>query len=87
MRAVVEQYSDSDQIPPIRIVLVRGDEDLTIKIADEGGGIPRSDMPHVFTYLYTTAKLPDSLSEDAYNTDINHAPLAGFGYGLPLSRL
>eukprot|EP01134_Creolimax_fragrantissima_P000090 CFRG0090T1 len=87
MRAVVEQYGDDDNIPPIKIVLVKGNEDLTIKIADEGGGIPRSDMPHVFTYLYTTAKLPDSLSEDAYNTDINHAPLAGFGYGLPLSRL
>eukprot|EP00123_Amoebidium_parasiticum_P009183 comp19310_c0_seq1/m.22178 comp19310_c0_seq1/g.22178 ORF comp19310_c0_seq1/g.22178 comp19310_c0_seq1/m.22178 type:complete len:461 (-) comp19310_c0_seq1:99-1481(-) len=87
MRAVVEYMPEDAPLSPIKVVLVKGDEDLTIKISDEGGGIPRSDMPHVFTYLYTTAQLPDTLTEDAARTDMNHAPLAGFGYGLPLSRL
>ena len=57
-----------------------------MKISDEGGGIPRSGMPKVWTYLYTTAKLPASTEDDEMQSDFK-APLAGFGYGLPISRL
>eukprot|EP00124_Ichthyophonus_hoferi_P001408 Ihof_evm11s72 gene=Ihof_evmTU11s72 len=87
MRAIVEYTPEDEALSAVKVVLVIGDEDLTIKISDEGGGISRSDMPHVFTYLYTTAHLPESLTEDDLRKDMNHAPLAGFGYGLPLSRL
>ena len=53
----------------------------------EGGGIARSGLPRIWTYLYSTAKspLPD-LDPDA-STDAAPAVLAGYGYGLPLSRL
>lgn len=110
---------------------------MVIKISDEGGGIKRSDMNKVWSYLYTTADVSStSLSEriqeikdqvaaensrsgssstDSSGTDTqetplevaahffpgshgykspNHvkddeqvaAPMAGLGYGLPLSR-
>eukprot|EP01137_Pigoraptor_chileana_P002856 Opistho-2@42295 len=86
MRAVVEHHGpDAVRYPKMRVVLAKGEEDLTIKVSDEGGGIPRSGMSQIFTYLYTTAT-PPPLEGDA-STDMNHAPLAGFGYGLPLSRL
>jgi pyruvate dehydrogenase kinase 2/3/4 len=44
LRAVVERYGveNEDNYPPIRVVVVEGKEDITIKISDEGGGIPRS---------------------------------------------
>jgi pyruvate dehydrogenase kinase 2/3/4 len=43
LRAVVERYGveNEDHYPPIRVVVVEGQEDITIKISDEGGGIPR----------------------------------------------
>eukprot|EP01136_Pigoraptor_vietnamica_P044353 Opistho-1_new@20993 len=86
MRAVVEHHGpDAVRYPKVRVVLAKGEEDLTIKVSDEGGGIPRSGMSQIFTYLYTTAT-PPPIEGDA-STDMNHAPLAGFGYGLPLSRL
>ena len=62
-------------------------QDVTIKVSDEGGGIPRSGMPRVWTYMYTTAKLPPAILDDDYMQGDFKAPLAGFGYGLPLSRL
>ena len=31
---------------------------MTIKVSDEGGGIPRSGMPNIWTYLYSTANHP-----------------------------
>ncbi|KJE91574.1 pyruvate DeHydogenase Kinase family member [Capsaspora owczarzaki ATCC 30864] len=86
MRAVVEHHGpDATTLPKVRVRIMKGEEDLTIKISDEGGGIPRSGMPHLFTYFYTTASPPEL--EANSSADMNHAPLAGFGYGLPLSRL
>ncbi|KAG6490212.1 hypothetical protein ZIOFF_051497 [Zingiber officinale] len=34
------------------------EEDDEEEISDEGGGIPRSGLPKIFTYLYSTAKNP-----------------------------
>ena len=84
MRAVVERNIDkTEEFPEIKLVVAEGTEDLTIKISDEGGGIPRSGIPLIWSYLYTTASplLEVDSSVDA------RTPLAGFGYGLPLSRL
>lgn len=43
LRAVVERYGveNEDHYPPIKVIVVEGQEDITIKISDEGGGIPR----------------------------------------------
>lgn len=81
MRAVVEYYgTDCESYPPLNVLLCRGKEDLTIKLSDKGGGIPRSHTELLFQYMYSTAPQPS-------NSGLNSAPLAGYGYGLPLSRL
>ena len=63
----------------IQVLLAKGHNDLTIKISDQGGGIPRHVTDRLFKYLYSTAPRPSMTP--------NKAPLAGYGYGLPLSRL
>ena len=50
------------------------------QISDRGGGIPRSLSDVLFHYMYSTAPQPSA-------SGLNTAPLAGYGYGLPLSRL
>ena len=65
--------------------MVEGKEDITIKISDEGGGVPRSAMPLLWTYMYTTMENPQ-IAADFDASDFK-APMAGFGYGLPLARL
>eukprot|EP00899_Mesostigma_viride_P012908 jgi/Mesvir1/21618/Mv04041-RA.1 len=86
LRAVQERFQHtSAEPPPIRVIVANGDEDVTVKISDEGGGIPRSGMPKIWTYLYSTAHaLPSNV--DLETTELP-ALLAGYGYGLPLSRL
>lgn len=82
LRAVQERFMNSDKhAPPVRIIVADGAEDVTIKISDEGGGIPRSGLPRIFTYLYSTAEHPPDL--DGHNG----VTMAGYGYGLPISRL
>jgi pyruvate dehydrogenase kinase 2/3/4 len=87
LRAVVERYGPDreDHLPPIKVIVVEGKEDITIKISDEGGGIPRSAIPLIWTYMYTTME-GQNLDQDFQASDFR-APMAGFGYGLPLSRL
>lgn len=87
LRAVVETHGqDSDDFPPVKLIVAEGKEDITIKISDEGGGIPRSAIPLVWTYMYTTVDKTPDIDPDFDKTDFQ-APLAGFGYGLPISRL
>ncbi|CAL8071188.1 unnamed protein product [Calicophoron daubneyi] len=89
MRAVVETHSKADTLPPVKVLVSAGLENVTFKISDLGGGIPRSEMSLVFNYTYTTARGGDRLQHES--ADLSHeegnAPLAGYGYGLPLSRL
>jgi pyruvate dehydrogenase kinase 2/3/4 len=105
--------------PPIKVIVVEGNEDITIKISDEGGGIPRSAIPLIWTYMYvnpmtlrerssngcigtrrwklriSTKVRPEGpipvsrklIPTSDFQTSDFRAPMAGFGYGLPLSRL
>ncbi|KAF8387714.1 hypothetical protein HHK36_026368 [Tetracentron sinense] len=85
LRAVQERFMDSDKVaPPVRIIVADGIEDVTIKVSDEGGGIPRSGLPRIFSYLYSTAKNP--LDEHSNLGSTDGVTMAGYGYGLPISR-
>ena len=77
---------DKQAFPVTKVIVAEGKEDITIKISDEGGGIPRSAIPLVWTYMYTTVDRTPSLDPDFDKSDFK-APMAGFGYGLPISRL
>ncbi|XP_051526978.1 pyruvate dehydrogenase kinase, isozyme 4 isoform X2 [Myxocyprinus asiaticus] len=80
MRATVETHETSLHLPPIKVRVSLGSEDLTIQVSDRGGGVPLRKIERLFSYMYSTA--PSPVTEDTRN-----APLAGFGYGLPISRL
>ena len=69
---------------------IKGAEDVTIRVSDQGGGIPRKMTDTLFEYLYTTAPTPQFTSScdvPSHSGIGTPAPIAGHGYGLPLSRL
>lgn len=80
MRATVENHESSPSLPPIKVRVSLGGEDVTIKMSDKGGGVPLSKIDRLFSYMYSTAPTPHLGTSGG-------APLAGFGYGLPISRL
>ena len=94
MRATVDTHG-IDNMPPIRIIIADADdnEDVVIKISDEGGGIKRSDIHKIWSYLFTTADpeilesvLQESLDGAGAADHSTTSPLAGLGYGIPISR-
>lgn len=98
LRATVEKTIEQNQginkydlkFPPVKVIISEGLEDLTVKISDEGGGIARSNLPLVWTYLYTTMPEDEQIGlidENNMATPNFLAPMAGYGYGLALSRL
>ncbi|XP_062388788.1 pyruvate dehydrogenase (acetyl-transferring) kinase isozyme 2, mitochondrial-like [Sardina pilchardus] len=80
MRATIETHEASNNLPAIKVTVALGGEDLTIKMSDRGGGVPFRKIERLFSYMYSTAPTPTI-------GDHQRAPLAGFGYGLPISRL
>ncbi|KAK3844082.1 MAG: branched-chain alpha-ketoacid dehydrogenase [Linnemannia gamsii] len=41
------------KLPPVKLVLVDGGEDVTIKISDEGGGMALSEMDKIWSYVHS----------------------------------
>ncbi|XP_065149301.1 pyruvate dehydrogenase (acetyl-transferring) kinase isozyme 1, mitochondrial [Paramisgurnus dabryanus] len=80
MRATMELHEDAMKYPPVHVKIALGDEDLTVKVSDCGGGVPLRKIDRLFTYTYSTAPRPQMDTSRA-------TPLAGYGYGLPISRL
>lgn len=95
-RATVESAESrktKGPLPPIRVIIVDGANDVTIRVSDEGGGITRKNMDRVWSYLHTTATNSPLLLMTPEATGggdeggSNMPALAGYGVGLPLSRL
>jgi pyruvate dehydrogenase kinase 2/3/4 len=88
LRATAETHADAVVLPNVTVVIADGtdNEDVVIKISDQGGGIARSQIDKIWSYLFTTA---DSKIQEAFIGEQDHSnqsPIAGFGYGLPISR-
>ncbi|KAG9087031.1 hypothetical protein FRC06_002768, partial [Ceratobasidium sp. 370] len=93
LRATVERYMDSnDGFPDVHVDVMEilGTNQIAIRIRDEGGGIKAKDMPLVWRYSYSSVGEEEGVTdddEDGMKGGTVRAPMAGYGYGLPLSRL
>eukprot|EP00397_Hematodinium_sp_SG-2012_P030279 GEMP01032066.1.p1 GENE.GEMP01032066.1~~GEMP01032066.1.p1 ORF type:complete len:261 (+),score=39.20 GEMP01032066.1:457-1239(+) len=64
---------------PVKVAICADEGQFAIKVEDRGGGIPFEFQDRIWSYLFSTANTPE--------IDSSSTPLAGFGVGLPLSRL
>ncbi|CAG8562735.1 3517_t:CDS:2 [Ambispora gerdemannii] len=54
LRATLDFHHSSSSLPAIKLIIVDGGEDVTIKLSDEGGGIPISASEKVWSYVYSS---------------------------------
>ncbi|KAL7694465.1 putative PDK/BCKDK protein kinase [Plasmopara halstedii] len=81
----VSKYKYGGELPPVEIVACVGSEDLTIKVSDEGGGVPRSRWKKLWHYDYTTSPSCPPMKPGSFPSYRQH--FSGGGYGLPIARL
>jgi pyruvate dehydrogenase kinase 2/3/4 len=73
------------KLHPIRVIITKGEEDVTIKIADRGGGIPRSWMNRIWKFGHSHHG-----DEQEFRAEFGTSEGAGAsirGFGLPLARV
>ncbi|ORX97834.1 alpha-ketoacid dehydrogenase kinase [Basidiobolus meristosporus CBS 931.73] len=87
LRATVEFHSSEQTLPPLKLIMADGGEDVSFKLSDQGGGIPLSAMPRLWSYVYSEPQGDDSVQISGEVNDYVDRPLSGFGHGLPLARL
>mmetsp|Transcript_105400 Transcript_105400/g.297838 ORF Transcript_105400/g.297838 Transcript_105400/m.297838 type:complete len:388 (+) Transcript_105400:39-1202(+) len=80
------------RIPPVTIELQKGDVYVIIKISDQGGGMPKRLHKEAWRYGWTTVSEEDHITLDpstwpGQKLAEKRKELAGFGFGLPLTRL
>jgi len=99
IRATAERHrtnlrkDSSAKLPPVVVELHKGDIHVIIKISDQGGGMPKHVQKDAWQYGWTTVQevsdtapeVPDTPGFDSAAP--NSKELAGFGFGLPLTRL
>ena len=79
---------DAPSLPPIKLVVTKGAEDVSIKIADQGGGMPRSVTNRIWTFAHSTLSKEGRTRED--KCDFGKDEFTGGhirGFGLPLARI
>eukprot|EP00931_Biecheleriopsis_adriatica_P113146 TRINITY_DN880_c0_g1_i1.p1 TRINITY_DN880_c0_g1~~TRINITY_DN880_c0_g1_i1.p1 ORF type:complete len:462 (+),score=73.75 TRINITY_DN880_c0_g1_i1:29-1387(+) len=82
-RATVDVAKSDREVQkrPITVVVCADEHDVAIRVSDRARGIPFDVGEKVWSYLYTTAK------KDPVKSGEQATSLAGYGVGLPLSRL
>jgi pyruvate dehydrogenase kinase 2/3/4 len=76
---------DAPSLPPIRVVVTKGAEDVTIKISDRGGGMPRSIANRIWTFALSKEGKAREDKHEFGKDEFTGGHIRGFG--LPLARI
>jgi len=95
VRATVDANPGETSFPVVTIGIYQGKYDVLIKVSDRGGGFDKKVAKRIWDYGFTTARdlekekaAPGSSPIlQAEEIDKQKLQIAGFGVGLPLSRL
>jgi len=62
------------------------DQERSVKLADKGTGMTRQVLAQALSYFYSSVKSRPTVADEVSDFD-RRVPLAGFGFGLPISRV
>jgi signal transduction histidine kinase len=85
----------ADMLPPLEISIAQGENDVTVRLRDQGGGVDPSNLSKIWEYSWTSVKKDES---DSYDTESvfgqqsqmglqrgTGGPMQGLGFGVSIS--
>ncbi|KAL8437208.1 hypothetical protein Efla_006569 [Eimeria flavescens] len=78
-----------EDLPEVRVEVYKGKREVVIKIADKGGGVPPHKLQAMWSFGYSTVEESNtriSASSQSLAPNFIRPDMAGYGFGLPLSR-
>jgi pyruvate dehydrogenase kinase 2/3/4 len=89
LRATMDKHGHLEDVPDVKVSIYNGDSTISIKVCDEGNGINYKNLENIWSYFYSTAKKRRmSINDQMELNDFDgSSPLAGYGYGLPITNL
>lgn len=78
-----------EDMPPVHVLinLKEGAKHACVCISDEGMGMTQKAMDMAMAYSYTSVNKPALELNGSGDVSATASPLAGYGYGLPMSRV
>ncbi|KAJ2232986.1 hypothetical protein IWW45_004542 [Coemansia sp. RSA 485] len=94
-RATLLVAKDNNKHRPVLVTVSEGSGRVAIRIRDYGGGIPLKIHPRIFDYSFTTVThhsmddepLPGSTDGTLGSSSGAQPPIAGLGFGLPMTKV
>jgi len=94
------RFSNGSEVPPVVVELQQGDVHVIVKVSDQGGGMPKKMQEQAWKYGWSTVRSEGATEAWQYTEEscswergATHqttglkSELAGYGFGLPLTRL
>ncbi|KAF8941942.1 hypothetical protein BGZ47_007036 [Haplosporangium gracile] len=53
--------------PPVEVTIAQSEHEITIRIRDQGGGVSKEDLDHIFDYSFTTVKDENESSSSSFS--------------------
>lgn len=81
--------SGDEDLPEIRVEVYKGKREVVIKVSDKGGGVPPHKLQAMWSFGYSTVEESNtriSARSQSLSPNFIRPDMAGYGFGLPLSR-
>jgi signal transduction histidine kinase len=77
-----------NELNDIIVKVFNNDDVITVKISDNGIGIKHKNLKYIWSYFFSTANIQRIILDYDDIKDFDKStPLAGFGYGLPITKM
>lgn len=81
--------SGDEDLPEVKVEVYKGKKEVVIKVSDKGGGVPPHKLQAMWSFGYSTVEESNtriSARSQSLAPNFVRADMAGYGFGLPLSR-
>ena len=91
--SITTSGQSSSSLPPVEVTICKGPTGMSLRFRDRGGGVPPKNLSAVWLYSFSSLSPDDQTGDSIFGTQVLMSmqagmggPLAGLGFGLPMSR-